>query len=380
MSKRAVTAAGAALALALAATGCSGSSHRRPASAALTPTSSTTSTSLSPTSTAGPTTTAVPASLAATGAPVPPPPDRGATPAVAPGGSVALGVRPTRIVLAWPEAFVLGEATAGHFDVARVDLPTLAVGARVTLAGTPVGAGVSTGGLYVVAGGAGGATSTLSRLDPTSLAVQTQVALAGRGSQVVARTDGIYVAPGTTLERRDPVTLAARASLPMPAHDDAPDLAADPRATTLWVVLPATDPPLTLVEVDLGAFRVLRSRRDLGGVRGGSVSAVLDGVWVGFPTGTQSTAVKIRATDGTTVATFQGAMPNSAAYTVSGSRLWFSGGRAAGLGCADVTTGAVAGTSQVAPEASPFVADTHVAVLGDPAGAVRLLVPTDACR
>ena len=65
MSKRAVTAAGAALALALAATGCSGSSHRRPASAALTPTSSTTSTSLSPTSTAGPTTTAVPASLAA---------------------------------------------------------------------------------------------------------------------------------------------------------------------------------------------------------------------------------------------------------------------------------------------------------------------------
>jgi hypothetical protein len=80
------------------------------------------------------------------------------------------------------------------------------------------------------------------------------------------------------------------------------------------------------------------------------------------------------------VATFQGAMPNSAVYTVSGSRLWFSGGRAAGLGCADATSGAVTGTSGVAPEASPFVADTHVAVLGDPAGAVRLLVPTDACR
>ena len=231
------------------------------------------------------------------------------------------------------------------------------------------------------AAGAAGAPGTLSRLDPTSLAVQAQLAVSGSGSQVVARADGVYLAPGPALERRDPVSLALKASLPLPAHDAAPDLAADPRATTLWVALPAQDPPLTVVEADLGAFRVLRTRRDLGGVHGGSVSGILDGAWVGYPTGTQSTAARLRATDGSTAATFQGAMPNAAAYTVSGSRLWFSGGLAAGLGCADLATGAVEGTSQVTAETSPFAADTHVAVLGDPgAGAVRLLVPGAACR
>ena len=91
--------------------------------------------------------------------------------------------------------------------------------------------------------------------------------------------------------------------------------------------------------------------------------------------------MRVRAADGATAASFQSPMPNAAVYTVSGSRLWFSGGRAAGLGCADLATGAVDGASEVAPEASPFVADTHVAVLGDPGGgAVRLLVPTAACR
>jgi hypothetical protein len=371
----------AAVALALVAAACSSGSHPRSTATTTATSGPGTSAVANTTSSTGSTTTSVPASLDATGAPIPPPADRASTPAVAPAGSVAVGAQPARIVLSWPEAYVLGQASGGRFDVIRVDLPTRAVGARASLPGTPAGAAASGTGLYVVAGGAGGAPSQLSRLDPVSLAVQGQVAVTGAGSQVVARPDGIYLAPGSALERRDPQSLAAKASLPIPAHDGAPDLGADPRAGVLWVAVPAQDPPLTLVEVDLGSFRVLRTRRDLGGVHGGSVSGTIDGAWVGFPTGTQGTAVRVRAADGTTVATFQAPMPNRAAYTVSGTRLWFSGGQAAGLGCADLSTGAVAAASEVGPETSPFAADTHVAVLGDPgAGAVRLLVPTAACR
>ncbi|HMC41651.1 MAG TPA: hypothetical protein VKI20_01475 [Acidimicrobiales bacterium] len=376
-------ASASALLLALAGlAGCS-SSHKRPA-AAQSAAGLVTSTAPGPSSAVGAsagTTTTVPASLAATGAPIPPPPERGGSPAVAPAGSVALGTKPARVVLSWPLAYVLGQPQGDRFDVVRVDLPTRSVTARATLQGTPTGAAVSATGLYVVAGGTGGSPTTLIRLDPVSLAVQNQVARPGLGSQVVARADGVYLAPGVALERRDPQSLAAKGSVPLPAHDDVADLAADPRASVLWVALPAQDPPLTLVEVDLGSFRVLRSRRDLGGVHGGKVSGLGDDAWVGFATGTQSTAERVRASDAATIATFQAAMPNRAVYTVSGTKLWFSGGQAAGLGCADLSTGAVQGTSEVAADTSPFAADTHVAVLGDQVGgAVRLLVPAPACR
>src|SRR5207244_6982857 len=102
----------------------------------------------------------------ATGAPIPPPPERGGSPAVAPAGSVALGTKPARVVLSWPLAYVLGQPQGDRFDVVRVDLPTRSVTARATLQGTPTGAAVSATGLYVAAGGSGGSTTPLIRLNP----------------------------------------------------------------------------------------------------------------------------------------------------------------------------------------------------------------------
>jgi len=68
----------------------------------------------------------------------------------------------------------------------------------------------------------------------------------------------VYVVNGDRLERRDPVTLAATASLDLLGGQRATSLAADPRASSLWVALTADAGPLTLVEIDLGAFGLCR--------------------------------------------------------------------------------------------------------------------------
>lgn len=284
-------------------------------------------------------------------------------PAVRPIGNVSVGIAAQALVLAGNDIYAAGEApaVAGPYAVVRVDVAGLAARATASLSGRPLGASVSNGSLYVLSATGESADGVLSRLDATTLIDRGHVAIAGPGSALVARPEGLYVQAADKLERRDPTTLAVTGSLPLPIGQRATSMAADPRTAVLWVVLTGDAVPSDLVEIDLQEFRVLRTRTDLPAVAGGSVSATVDGAWLGAATGLQSAATLVRAADGVTVGHLETANPNFASYTVSGTRLWFSGFKR--VACAALSGGPVLGSSDFDAQGGALGADTgHVYV------------------
>jgi len=297
------------------------------------------------------------------------------TSATKPLGTVDTGAPVGGLVLAGNDVYALLRPSGQEpSSVARIAVDALAVQARVSLPGRAVGASFANGSVYISSFVGDAGPGTLLRLDGASLNVLKRVSLAA-GSDVVARADGVYVAEGDRLERRDPITLAVTATVSLPAGGTVSSLAADPRTPYLWVAVARDQVPLTVAEIDLPTFQVLRSQ-DIPAVKGGTVSATIDGVWVGAATGMQSRASRVRAADGVIDGALDTENPNFADYTVSGMRLWFAGFMR--IGCARLTGGPPLAETAMDLQVNAFAADTHHVYTAEGAS-LQVAVPAGPC-
>ena len=311
-------------------------------------------------------------------------------------GGIALGGEPSQMVLAGGDLYALGispqQGGAPSGTVVRVDVGRRREVARTVLPRAALAGSISSRGLYVVLEDAdtnAPAAASLLRLDASTLAVLARTQLDNPQPSVVARPDGVYVVDGPRLELRDPSTLALLKTVAIPTrtgevcHPPGP-LAADPRTDRGWIAISLPGGGFQVAEVALSRMSLIHVSEPMGGVCGATVSATLDGVWAGYPTGLMSSASRYGAASGEADAKLQvGAAgwfpePNSAAYEVSGRALWVYGGLS--VSCADLHTGQVRASSDLAQGYGGIAmsADDQHVFVGRSQG-ISVLSPTPAC-
>lgn len=245
-------------------------------------------------------------------------------------------------------------------------------------------------GLWVAAGPgiapAPASSQSLTLLDPVSLQPTRQTQLPGApgsetnvGPQLAGDATMLWLGYGHGLYRLDPQTGSVLLSQAIPGT--AVSISLDPAGQRLYVGVEASSNasgPDRVLELDAATGATLASADTGGrGLGGPHIAAAVDGVWVGFATGTQGSVEHRNAASlaliGSSIRT-----SNTIDAVVGAGALWLIDGTAQQVTCADPASGATRASS---PETAPaaFAVDANGAYLGDAAG-VAAMQPPAACH
>ena len=303
----------------------------------------------------------------------------------------AIALSPSAVYVIYEKSPVSG----GGFDpavahVARIDRSSYAVRDGGLFPGAQSLA-FAAGYLWVASGPSPGvshsAENVLYRLDASSLAVQRHTSLASLGSNAsgeppsLAGSGGLlWVGYGNHVTRLDPTTSAVMHmwTIRSPAAGVS-SLSMDPAGTRLYVGMVPSG--VSIAELDSATGRTLATTSayyggDLGGPR---LAATADGVWVAYATGTQGTAVGLRASDLRRIATIPGQHGNAIdAFSGSGV-LWTIDVGTGELVCASPPTGATR-ASVSWTDGGLLVADSSGTYVGGNTRGVFVLRPSPVCH
>lgn len=302
----------------------------------------------------------------------------------------AIALSPSAVYVIYEKSPVSGGFNPAVAHVARIDRSSYAVRDGGLFPGAQSLA--FAGGYLWVASGPGpgvsrSAENVLYRLDASSLAVQRRTSLVSLGSNgygeppSLAGSGGLlWVGYGNRVTRLDPTTSAVLHtwSIRSPAAGVS-SLSMDPSGTRLYVGMVPTG--VSIAELDSITGKTLATTSayyggDLGGPR---LAATAGGVWVAYATGTQGTAVGLRASDLRRIATIPGQHGNAIdAFSGSGV-LWTIDAGTGDLVCASPPTGATRASVNWT-DGGLLVADSSGTYVGGDTRGVFVLRPSPVCH